>query len=531
MGAVDTIIGALVLISVLAVLAERLHIAAPIAFLLGGVLVGFSNPAAGMLVPPEAILVLFLPILLMEAAYFTSIRDFRDNQRPIWQLALGLVVVTTAVVAVVFKQLVPDAPWALAVALGAIVAPPDAVAAISLVKKVRIPKRISVILEGESLVNDATGLVIYKFAVAAVLTGTFSATDAGLDLARMMVLGVGIGAACGYLVMKLFPYIKDRAVEILITFLTPYAAWVLAESVHGSGVLAVVAAGLVVSWFQPAVFTPSFRIASMSVWTMVTFVLNALVFLLIGLALPGIMGSLSGYTPLELAAISGAVFAATVFTRLIYVPILAYGWRLLRPSVRRRDPFPPYSNVFLVSWTGMRGVVTLATALALPLDFPYRELLQFIAFVVIAGSLLLQGLTFPWFARKLRLQYDSRFIQEDWYARQHATKAALARLEDILVRCEVDKSIVNRVRDHYFQRLSVLGDGPNTPLSPGEQNGGHLDHPLIHAERRVWNDIIAAERASVLSLRRQFKISDDVLHDLFRDLDMQLQRWSPANAH
>ncbi len=529
----EIIVFALILLCGLALAAQRLKIASPIAFLFGGVAIGFSLRLPDFPIPAHAILPIFLPPLLMEAAYFTTWRDFKANARPISQLAIGLVIATTAAVAALIKLLFPDVPWAAAIALGAIVAPPDAVATVSILKTVRVPRRIIAILEGESLVNDASSLVIYQFAVAALLTGFFSAPQAGAHFIYIALMGPAIGWLCARIFIRIFPYLKDTSIEILMSFLLPYAAYLLAELAHASGVLAVVTAGLVLGWHGPTLFSPRFRMTAESVWQMVVFILNALVFVLIGLALPSIISRLS-YTPQELALYSAALVGTVIFVRMIWVPLLAYGWRFLRPKIRARDPYPPWQNVFLIGWAGMRGVVTLAAALALPLTidgapFAERDIFIFLAFVVIAATLLGQGLPLPWLVRKLKFRSDYKQVEEEWLARKKAVERALVRVEQLTAGKEQIPAALARICEYYSARLSSLGDGPSTPLTPDDLPRFH-QHPLIHAEHESWQDVLTQEKQVVLELRRNFEISDEVMRLLLQEIDLMAIRFGYSNV-
>lgn len=527
----ETFLILLLSICVVAYLAQRVKLAYPIAFVLAGMALAVVPGFPSLQVPPEALLLIFLPPLLTEAAYFTSLRDLRANSRPVIQLALGLVIVTGVVVAYTVHWIQPELSLAVGFVLGAIISPPDAVAAVSITRNVTVPKRVMTILEGESLVNDATGLVMYKFAVAAVVLGTFSFSEASMQFVWMVISGVGIGWALGWAYMKIFPLIREMSVEILSTFLVPYAAYLLAEAVHGSGVLAVVAGGLTVGWYAPQRFTPMLRIPAEAVWRMVTFVLNGLVFLLIGLHFPGLLQRLSFYNAEDLIALSVAVPLVAILIRFVWVYVVGYGIRFLFPRIRKKDPYPPWQNVFIIAWTGMRGVVSLATALALPFynadgdPFPHRDLIIFLAFDVILVTLVLQGLSLPWITRKLSLTYDGNVLYEQWQARKEAAVNAMQRLEDLRHDESIQSAAFDRIISHYNDRLTSLGDGPNTPLNPTSPPEAEV-HPLILTENRIWREVLEAEREAVVCLRQRFRISDDVMHEVLRDIDLLHNRFA-----
>ena len=531
MNGVEIFLILMVAVCAVAYLAQRVKLPAPIAFVLGGMALATLPAFGDFRIAPDVLLLLFLPPLLTEAAYFTSIREFRRNLRPILQLAIGLVVVTTLAVAYVMQWLLPEFGLAAAFVLGAIISPPDAVAAVSVTKQVSMPKRVSTILEGESLVNDATGLVLYKFAVAAVVAGGFSFLDAGLSFVWMASIGTLIGFVMAWCYMRIFPLIRETSVEILSTFLLPYAVYLAAESVHASGVLAVVASGLTVGWHAPQTFGPNFRIPAEAVWRMVSFVLNGLVFLLIGLHFPGLLSRLQEYGMAELCGMAALVSAVVITTRMAWVFFLAYGSRMIRPWKQKRDPYPAWQNVFIVAWTGMRGVVSLATALALPFTiadgsaFPHRDVIIFLAFSVILVTLLLQGLSLPWVMRKLKLSYESNILYEQWLARSHAAEEAMKRLRALQEDPQIQSSALERIISHYCDRLHSLGDGPNTPLSLNQPPITEI-HPLITIENRIWKEVLETERAVVVSLRPRFEISDDVMNDQLRDIDLLHNRFA-----
>lgn len=532
MTTVEILIALLLAICALAIVAQRVRISPPVAFLLGGIAFAEMPGLKDFRIEPAQILMIFLPPLLMEAAYFTSLRDFRRNLRSILQLAVGLVFVTAVAVAWVFVSIVPGATWAAGFVLGAIVSPPDAVAATNVIRNLPVPKRIITVLEGESLVNDASGLVLYKLAVAVVMTGYFSFADASAQLAWMCFSGITIGLAIAYVFVKKFPHIRDGSIEILSTFIVPYSAYVLAELVHGSGVLAVVAGGLYVGWHAPTIFPARLRMPAEAVWKMVSFLLSALVFLLIGLEIPALMKRLSVYNPSALTWYAFAVCAAAFVVRFIYVFAMAYGTRYFFPAIRRRDPYPAWQNVFLVAFVGMRGVVSLATALALPVaiswgvEFPHRDLIIFLAVSLIVFTLVIQGLSLPWVVRKLSLSFDMSILQEDWDARHTAARTAMARIEEMeKADGPADNPALARIKSHYLSRLEALGDGPNTPLYPTE-GSTVSSHPVIQEEHRLWQELLTAERQAVVGMRHAFTISDDIMNEILRELDLMANRFA-----
>lgn len=515
-----------------ALLAHRMRLAPPIVFLMGGVALALMPGVPHVAINPEYMLVIFLPPILMEAAFFTSIRDFRSELRAILLLAIGLVILTAVVVGSVIVHLVPGATWPLGLVLGAIVSPPDAAAATGAMKGIRLPKRIVSILEGESLVNDATGIVLYKLAIGAVMAGSFSMVDASEMLAWKIIGGISIGAVIAFVFVKMYPYLRDPSVEILTTFLPPYAAYMLAESYGMSGVLAVVACGLYVGWHAPRIFSPRMRLPAEAVWKMVVFFLNSLAFLIIGLQLPELISRLDISHHPNILALAFAVCMVSVIVRFIWVYTMGYGLRylLIRLGFEDRSRIPAWQNVFVVGWTGMRGVVTLALALALPLEltdgtpFPHRDLLIFLSLSIILFTLVLQGISLPWLVHKLTLTFDPQRMSEEWYARVEAARSAVARLDELKDDGTVHMPALARIREHYMERLQSLGDGPNTPLNP-DAAPGLMSHPLLQAENRLWAEVLNKERETLLSMRKSYQIGDDVLHDILREMDLLATRF------
>ncbi|MFO0795943.1 MAG: Na+/H+ antiporter [Gemmataceae bacterium] len=405
---------ALVAVAVgLGVVARRMRVPYPILLVVGGLLLGLQPWAPSVALDPQVVFLLFLPPLLYAAAFQTEWADFRLNLRPIVLLAVGLVLFTTAVVAVVAHAVV-GLPWPCAFVLGAIVSPPDAVAAVAVTRRLGVPPAITTLLEGESLVNDATALVVLRMAVAAVSAGSFSVADAGVQFLVVAAGGVALGLAGGWLAVKLHAWLdrKERAdakLTITVTLLTPFAVYLPAEHLHVSGVLAAVTAGLWVGGRCEQVFSHALYEEARAVWEWVEFVLNALIFILIGFALRPVLDQLSdNHDPLDLLWYSAAVSAAVILSRFVWVFPGAYvpRWvdrRLGLPTT----PYPPPRAVFVVGWTGMRGVVSLAAALALPTvaadgrPFHGRDLIQFLTFWVIFATLVGQGLTLPWVVRRL----------------------------------------------------------------------------------------------------------------------------------
>jgi len=488
----------------------------PIALVIGGGALGFVPNLPELPLDPQFILALVLPPILYQAALLTSWRDFKVNIRPIGLLAIGLVIVTTLAVGAAFKMLVPDVPWAVAFVLGAIVSPPDAVAATTILSRLNIPRRVVTILEGESLVNDASGLVIYKFAVAAVMTGTFSLFDASVQFVEVAAGGIAIGAAMAMLFVAIHRRLSDVFIEVLTTLTVPYVAYILAESVHMSGVLAVVASGLVRARYSPEIVSAETRIIARSVWNLLVFLLNSLVFMLIGLQLSEVTGRLASEPAVELIVAGVLISTVAILVRFAWIYPATWLPRLAGARYRAKNPAPPEAELFIMSWCGMRGIVSLAAALALPVampatgePFPARDLIVFLTFVVIAVTLVLQGLTLPLLIRRLNVGQDRSLFEEHDNASKALGAAALAAIELQAAAENAPADLTERIRAgiaEKYERAAV-----NTPEAESRVGlASRLRHAAIQAQRqeliRIWQDN---------------QISDDVLHHIEEDLDYQ----------
>ena len=401
MATFEILLGLVAFCVALATLAQRLNAPVAVPLVLGGMALALIPGLPVVKLDPELVLALFLPPLLQASAYRTDWPAFRSNLRPILLLAVGAVFFSAAAVAVVAKLMVPTLPWWAAIALGAIVAPPDAVAASSVLKQFSLPKRIVVVLEGESLINDATSLVLYRLAVTAVATGSVSYGRGALQFVGMALGGAFVGWLVGRVAMWVFAHIKDTLLDITVSLLAGLAAYLAADALHASGVLGAVACGLVLGRQQHAEFTARTRIEMNAVWDFVEFLLAALVFMLIGLQLRDIVERLADYNAGQLALLGFAVSATLIVSRFAWIFPTAWLPRALSRWLRKAEPMLPWSQLTVLSWAGMRGVVSLAAALALPGQFPGRDLIVFLAFCSIFATLVLQGTTLGWVVRRL----------------------------------------------------------------------------------------------------------------------------------
>ena len=514
------LISLLVAVSVLAAASRVVGVPYPILLVLGGLVMGFVPGLPEVELDPDLVLVIFLPPLLYSAAFFASLRDLRYDLRSISMLAIGLVVATACAVAVVAHALIDDLPWAAAFALGAIVAPTDPLAAMEVGRRVGLPRRIATILEGESLINDGTALVIYRVAVGAV-GGGFSLAEAGFEFVLGAVGGIAIGLAVGWVIAEIRKRLDDPPVEVTISLLTGYAAYVPAERVGASGVLAAVTIGIYIGWRAPEISSARQRVAGYSMWTILTFLLNALLFVLIGLQLPLILEGLEDEPLGELIGIAAVVAAVVIVCRLLWMHLMTGAIRALdrRPSQRERRG--SWRGRMVGGWAGMRGAVSLAAALALPSDFPARDQLLFITFGVILATLVLQGLTLPAVIRWSGVHDDGSEAREELLARRRATEAALERLDELEGEEWTRDDTVERMRGMYRYRVRRLNARAG---EPGEDDDGDDYEHRSRKYQKMVRTVLDAQRAAVVQLRNQGEISNDVMHRIERELDLEDER-------
>jgi monovalent cation/hydrogen antiporter len=515
------VFGLLVAIAGLAVVARVVGVPYPITLVLGGAVIGFLPGVPTVELDPDIVLLIFLPPLLYGAAFFSSVRELRQNVKAIATLAIPLVFVTMAAVAVVAHEVV-GLGWSESFVLGAIVSPTDAVAPAEIMRRVGAPRRLVAIVEGENLTNDWTALVLYRFAVAAVVSGSFTLWKAGLEFIASGVGGLIVGLAAGWLIRQVRSRINDPPTEITISILSGYVGYLPAEELGFSGVIAAVTTGLYMAWYTPQLTTAVMRLQGVAVWEILTFLLNAVLFLLVGLQLPGILDALSGRATGELVLWGALVSAVVVLVRLAWVFTLPYVSRLIdrRESRRRRRLGAPERLV--VGWAGMRGSVSLAAALAIPLEtdagapFPGRDLIIFLAFAVILVTLVGQGLTLSPLIEWFGVHDDGEESHEDTLARRRVAEAALARLEELGEPEWISPESVGRARqlfDYRQRRFGALEDG----------DGDNYEE-RAEAWRRLMYDLYDAQREALLELRNTGAISDEVRRRVERDIDLEETR-------
>jgi CPA1 family monovalent cation:H+ antiporter len=512
----------LVALVAFAIVAKRFAIPYPIAFVIGGVCLALIPNVPHLRLRPEWILFIILPPLLYAGGWFTDWKLFRANLRTIGLLAIGLVVATTAAVALLAHALVPELSWAAAIALGAIVSPPDAVAAGAVFERFSVPRRVVAVLDGEGLVNDATALVIYRFAVAAAVTGTFSPGLAGIAFVLVAAGGVAIGLAFTFAYVNLMRLLRksdltDYQLDNVLAIVVPYACYLSAESLHVSGVLATVTAGIAVSRQSSRIFTPQGRLVAYSVWDLLIFLLNGLVFFTIGLELPHIVQD-----PEFLSRgiwIGAAISVLVIVVRIVWVFPAAYIPRWLSPKLRAVDPVPSWRFIFIVAWSGMRGIVSVAAALALPMSdaagnpFPGRDVIIFVTFCVIFATLVFQGLSLIPIIKWLGLSSGEDLEQREIDVRVAALRAAVRRMRELEkgFTSTEEWEIEGRILAEYEYRIKhLLGHG-----APGEAEMQQTD-----LQHRLESEALAAERVEIARLRESGEIPDEIYRLIEYDLDL-----------
>lgn len=523
--------GLLVAVAGLVLVADKLEVPYPILLVLGGLALGFMPGVRELHIElaPELVLVLFLPPLLYSAAFFSSLRDLRANIRPIGLLAVGLVVLTAVAVAGVAHWVV-GLSWPAAFVLGAVLSPTDPVAATAIAERLGVPRRIVTVLEGESLINDASALVLLRGAVGvAVGTLTFSFLYLSVRFVVGVLIGVAIGLAVGWVIAAVRRRVEDPLVEITITLFTAYAAYLPAEELNNSelfgtgvpasGVVAAVTAGIYLGWRAPSLTSPSTRLQSFSVWEIVTFLLNSLLFILVGLQLPGILTELSdeSFSYANLALYGAAVSLAVILARFAWVFPATYLPRWFSRRTRERDPYPSWRNVTVVSYAGMRGAVSLAAALSIPETIPGRDLILFLTFCVILVTVVGQGLTLKPLIRWLDIHDDGASEKEEIKARLLAAEAALERIDNLEKEGWVREDTAERMRGLYGYRRRRFVALHNGAPEDGEEDleGRSSDF------QRFRRELLEAERVAILRLRSEGKIGDEAMRHVERDLDLE----------
>ena len=515
------VFGLLLAVAGLAVLARVVGVPYPITLVAGGAVIGFLPGVPTVELDPDVVLLIFLPPLLYGAAFFTSVRELRRDARSIATLAIPLVFATMAAVAIVVHEVV-GLEWSESFVLGAIVSPTDAVAPAEIMRRVGAPRRLLAIIEGESLTNDWTALVLYRVAVAAVVSGSFTLWEAGLEFIASGIGGLAVGLAAGWLIRQVRSRLDDPPIEITISILSGYVGYLPAEALGFSGVVAAVTTGLYMAWYTPQLTTPVLRLQTLAVWEILTFLLNALLFLLVGLQLPSITDSLQARAAGELALWGALVSAVVIGVRMAWVLMLPLVLRRVDRRESQRARRIPWEDRLVLGWAGIRGSVSLAAALAIPLrtdsgdPFPERDLIIFLAFMVILVTLIGQGLTLGPVVHALDVEDDGTEGQEDTLARRRVAEAALERLDELGEPDWISPESVGRARqlyDYRERRFGALEEGADENFED-----------RADAWRRLMYELYDAQRQALLELRNQGEISDDVRRNVERDIDLEETR-------
>jgi monovalent cation/hydrogen antiporter len=504
MGELEQLLALFVAAVILAAAARRVGAPYPVFLALGGALLAFLPAAPSFSLPPDLALALFVAPILLDAAYDASLRDLKDNWAPVTGLVVVAVGLTALAVAVVARALVPSMPWAPAIALGAVVAPPDAVAATAVLRQLRPPHRILTILEGESLLNDATALLIFRLALGAVAAGGFSPGALGPAFLLGVAGSVVAGPALGWLALQLFDRVRHIPTAIILQFVTTFGVWLLAEHLGLSAVLTMVCYAATVARTAPARTPARTRIPTYAVWETAVFALNILAFIFIGLQIRPILGGLEPAERGRYFLVAGAVLVTVIVVRMAWQMSFnaVIRWRHRRVGFHPPRPMlrPTIGSGLIISWSGMRGIVTLAAALALPSGFPYRDLIVFTAFAVVLGTLVIQGLTLKPLLRALDLHDGDPVAREVRAARERALQAGLASFAD-------DRSAVaEAVRQEFTAHLTHAG-------ADAETNAARFAHGELHGGALI------AARNAVLAMRDGDEIGDDAFHQIEEELD------------
>jgi Na+/H+ antiporter len=486
-------------------LADLAAIPYPIVLVVGGLAIGLVPALPDVALEPEVVFLVFLPPLLHAAGYQASPRELRADIRALSFLAIALVLLTMGVVAVVAHALVPGLSWQAAFVLGAVVAPTDPVSAAATFTRIPVPERVSLLVEGEAMLNDATALVAYRLAVAAALSGTFDPGTAAVDFVLSAAGGIAIGLAAGWLEVRVLRRQADTALTIFLTVGAAYGAYIAAEEAGASGVLAAVTSGLYLGWFSHVAFDADTRLTAIGFWQVLVFGLNAMLFTLLGLALPGLVDELRG--ELSLGELTGAAFV---------VSLTVIGVRVAAQFVPFAFPGGSWRERVVVGWSGMRGAISLAAALSVPLSVEARPQILYLTFVVLLVTLVGQGLTLPALLRVLRVEGPRQWMPDEAVARLEAAQAALDRLDELEDE-GLDADVLRRLREIYRERfracMAVIGgqDG-RPPPDPRREYGA------------VRRDLINVERETLLRLRSAGRLRQETWRLIERDLDLDEAR-------
>jgi CPA1 family monovalent cation:H+ antiporter len=518
----DIVLGLLVLLVAATVLARRISFPAPLLYVPVGMAVSYIPGVPKISAHPDLILHVFLPLLIYATAINVPWRQFRANLRPIGSLAIGLVIFTTAGVAVIAHAIVPGLSWAAAFALGAIISPPDEVAAAAVLARLPVPKRISVILQGEGLVNDVAALTIFRFAVLAAVAGSFSFAHAGLYFFEVLVGGALYGYAVGWGALKIRAYLDDPRLETTVSLVTPFIAYLGPEYFGATGVLATAVAGLVVNARGPTMISAETRLHIAPIWAMVDYWLNGILFLILGLQFRSVLAAVPGEAMRQNLTVALAIGLAAIVLRFVWVYVVVYTPMLWQPEPDETGK-PQGSHIFMVSWTGMRGAISLAAALSLPRTlpdgaaFPQRELIIFVTFAVIVLTLVVQGGSLPFLIRALGLDREGKAERNDETHREYEARiktldAGIKRVEELVKAGRVPPAFASLYKRELRERKQSFE-------RHGAASGDKQSRSLAKSELKAMMEATEAQREELLRLRHEGKIDDEILHRIERDLD------------
>lgn len=518
---VALLLGLLVLVIAASLAARAVSFPEPLAYVPIGVAVSFIPGVPEVALDPDVVLHFFLPLLVYATAIEVPWREFRANLRPIGFLAFGLVAFTTAGVAILAHAIVPGLSWPVSFALGAIISPPDEVAAAAVIEQLPVPRRIAVILSGEGLVNDVTALTIFRFSVLAAVSGSFSVGQASLFFASSLAGEALYGYAVGWIALRARSLLDDPRLETTLSLMTPFVAYLVPEHFGSTGVLATAVAGLVVNARAPRMISAETRLSAMPLWDMIDFLLNGLLFVMLGLQIKQVWSRIPDPNIVHLLLVTLAIGIALIALRFAWVYVTVYWPRLWHTTAAGEKP-PRGNRIFLIAWTGMRGAISLAAALALPMSlgggpFPSRDFIVFVTFAVIVLTLVVQGATLPFLIRRLGLdkegrREDEKSAQLEYDARIRIVDAALAKLEALCRSGELSEEAAQWYRDDFEHRRGTYERHRNAHPDRGRRKDARR-------ELQAMLEIADAERDELLRLRKEGRIDDDAVRRIERDLD------------
>ncbi|MFT3826187.1 MAG: Na+/H+ antiporter [Chitinophagaceae bacterium] len=511
--------------SLLSILSKKLNISYPIFLVLAGLAIGIIPGIPHVSLDPDFVFVIFLPPLLYSAAWNTSWNDFWFYKRSIGLLAFGLVIFTAGAVAVVANKIIPGFSLPLGFLLGGIISPPDAIAATSVLQNLKVSRRVITILEGESLVNDASSLIVFRFALATILTGQFSLWKAEVSFFEVAIMGIIIGLAISHIIYAVHRFLPTTpSIDTAISLITPYLLYLAAEHFHYSGVLSVVSGGLFLSFRSHDIFSYGSRLQSKSVWDTLVFLLNGVVFILIGLQLPFIVEGLGGYSLKDAIWYAVIISIVTIVVRLLWIFPAAYLPRRLSHRIRKRESDPGWKQVLVVGWSGMRGVVSLASGLSIPLmangaDFPHRNLILFITFTAILCTLVLQGISLPWLIRILKIEVQENEETQELSLRLKLAEIALDYMDEKYTEESATVEPFRRLKERYER----MAENANKQLSQTEEKDAGVAS-YIPRYREMLLGLVDVRRTELERMRRNKEYNDELIRNKEYELDLEEAR-------